>query len=472
MKNLKFLYLILSICLLGCDDFGDLNDDPNAATQVDPSTLLSRAQYMLYNRAHGRNLNAEWGMLMVQYWAQNEYTEESRYDVDQNSFNTSWELLYTEVLKELETAKQLVAQEQIAESIKTNKQNILDVMQVQAFSILTDGFGAVPYTEALDDNISLPAYDNQSDIYSGMLETLREAVNSFDASSPSFNSGDIVYGGNVENWIRFTNSLILRLAMRMIDIDQGSATSYINGAMSMLIEQSDDEAIFRFVSAQERANPLWRDVVEDSRDDFCVTTFLVESLTNRNDPRLQQFAKESSSGGIVGIPYGLNDNDATLLKPVTSRPSDKVRSATSPHPILTLAEVNFLKAEAYQRGIVSGNAAQAYNQGIQASMNYWGITDQTAIDTYIEANPYDETNWKESIGWQKWISFYTNGLEAWAEWRRLDYPELEVPTEAVENSIPTKLPYPNSEISNNSAQLEKVSSDPTNITEKLWWDTN
>lgn len=105
MKNLKYLYLFIALCFLGCDDFGNLNDDPNAATQVDPSTLLSRAQYMLYNRAHGRDLNAEWGMLMVQYWAQNEYTEESRYDVDENSFNLSWEILYTEVLKELETAK-------------------------------------------------------------------------------------------------------------------------------------------------------------------------------------------------------------------------------------------------------------------------------------------------------------------------------------------------------------------------------
>lgn len=198
----------------------------------------------------------------------------------------------------------------------------------------------------------------------------------------------------------------------------------------------------------------------------------MESLRSRNDPRLEQFAKKSSSGGIVGIPYGLSDNDATLLKPTTSRPNDRVRSATSPHPILTLAEVQFLKAEAYQRGIVSGSASEAYNSGIEASMSYWNITDESIVSTYIENNAYDASNWKSSIGWQKWIAFYTNGLEAWAEWRRLDYPELYVPKAAVENSIPTKLPYPNSEISNNSTELNKVSSDPTNITEKMWWDVN
>ena len=105
-------------------------------------------------------------------------------------------------------------------------------------------------------------------------------------------------------------------------------------------------------------------------------------------------------------------------------------------------------------------------------MSYWNITDESLVSTYIESNAYDESNWKSSIGWQKWIAFYTNGLEAWAEWRRLDYPELDVPEAAVENSIPTKLPYPNSEISNNSTELGKVSSAPTNITEKMWWDVN
>lgn len=398
--------------------------------------------------------------------AQNEYTEESRYDVDENSFNLSWEILYTEVLKELETAKTLVAQEQIAEAVKTNKQNILDVMQVQAFSILTDGFGAVPYAAALDDNVSLPSYNEQSEIYSNMLNTLQNAVNSFDSDNPSFSSGDIIYDGNVDQWIRFANSLILRLAMRIVDVDPASARPFITSAITRANEDLSDEAIFTFVSTQERANPLWRDVEEDSRDDFCVATFLVESLRSRNDPRLEQFAKESSSGGIVGIPYGLSDNDATLLKPTTSRPNDRVRSATSPHPILTLAEVQFLKAEAYQRGIVSGSASEAYNSGIEASMSYWNITDESIVSTYIENNAYDASNWKSSIGWQKWIAFYTNGLEAWAEWRRLDYPELDVPEAAVENSIPTKLPYPNSEISNNSTELNKVSSDPTNITKK------
>ena len=93
------IFALISISFLSCSvDLSDLNEDPNSATSVNPSALLSRAQYVLYDRVHGRNLNLEWGMLMVQYWTQNEYTEESRYDVDENTFNTSWENIYTEVL--------------------------------------------------------------------------------------------------------------------------------------------------------------------------------------------------------------------------------------------------------------------------------------------------------------------------------------------------------------------------------------
>ena len=172
------------------------------------------------------------------------------------------------------------------------------------------------------------------------------------------------------------------------------------------------------------------------------------------------------------MPYGLSDNDATLLKKTTSRPSDNVRKATSPSIILSYAEVQFLLAEAYQRNILSVNAEEAYKKGIKASLNYWGIKDTAKVEAYIESQPYNASNWKKSIGYQKWVSLYMNGLEAWAEWRRLDQPELKVPKDALLDQIPTKLPYPISEISNNSKQLNKVTSSPTKITDKVWWDVN
>ena len=248
--------------------------------------------------------------------------------------------------------------------------------------------------------------------------------------------------------------------------------TYITAASTDLISSLSEEAIFNFDSTADRANPLWRDVVLNSRDDFCVSELLVTTLTGKSDPRLDKFSKETTTGSIIGMPYGLTDNEATLLKPTTSRPDDSLRENTSPSVIFSLAEVQFLLAEAYERGILTGSAESAYANAIKASMNYWGITDDTAINSYISSQPYSSANWKESIGMQKWIALYMNGYEAWAEWRRLDYPQLVVPSAAVISSIPTKLPYPRSEVSNNSASLEKVSTTPGSIVKKLWWDVN
>ncbi|MDO6674855.1 SusD/RagB family nutrient-binding outer membrane lipoprotein [Tenacibaculum sp. 1_MG-2023] len=474
MKKIKLLILTLSVLsLYRCDDLSELNVDPNTAVAVAPSTLLTTSQFNYYSRVSGVNMNADWGQLMVQYWAQNEYTEESRYNVNVTHYNVSWRVFYADVLKELFSAKELVDGELISNDIKTNKKNILDVMIAQTFITLTDSYGDVPYTEAISD-IPLPVYDSQETIYKSVLQTLKNASDTFVSSADSFKSGDVIYGGNVDSWKKFTNSLMLRYAMRLSDIDPATAEQYAKAAESNLISNNGENALFTFDSNQDRANPLFRNLspLIDNRDDYCVSEYLVSTLENMGDPRLEEYAKPASGGTILGMPYGLNDNDATVLKPTTSRPNDQVREATTPHLIISYSEVEFLLAEAYQRGFLTGNAGDAYNRGIEASMNQWGITDATTISDYIANNPYNASNWKMSLGTQKWVGLYMNGLEAWSEWRRLDFPQLTVPTAAVINSIPVKLPYPLSETQNNSNQLSKVTSTPGNLTNKVWWDVN
>ncbi len=467
------IYALITLSFISCtDELSDLNKDPNSATSVNPSSLLSRAQYKLYDRVHGRNLNMEWGMLMVQYWTQNEYTEESRYDVDVTTFNSSWESIYTEVLNELKVAKELVSAESGIQAVKTNKINIIDVMMVQAYMVLTDGFGDIPYTESLNTEKTLPSYDSQESIYKDLLLRLKNAATTYDTTASSFSSGDLVYNGDVAHWKKLTHSLMLRAAMRISDADPTLAQEYITTAASDLISSRAQEALFVFDSAIERANPMYRNVVEDSRDDFCVTKYLVDELTNTGDPRLDKFARvDDKVPTIIGMPYGLSDDDASNLKSVRSRPSDGVRSATSPHVILSYAEVQFLLAEAYERSLLTGDAEAAFNAGVNSSMEYWEI-DSAVAAAYLVANPYESSDWKQSIGWEKWVNFYTNGYEAWSELRRLDAPALVLPAQAVVSSIPTRLPYPQSEVSNNSGQLDKVTTSPDEITIKLWWDKN
>lgn len=476
MKKIKYIVLLLASTLyVGCSDFGDINVDPNNAVAVDPSSLLTTAEYNFYSAVNGTVLNADWGQLMVQYWSENEYTSNSRYSgIDVTTFSGSFGNMYTDVLKELASAKELVDKQEVSDQIKTNRKNIIDVLSSQVYAILTDGYGAIPYTEAIS-GVSLPAYDSQEVVYKGILATLDNASNSFNDSATSFDVGEVLYNGDINMWKKLTNSLMLRYAMRIADVDASTASTYINKAVNNgVFTSNSDNATFKYGSVIDRANPLFRNFSPQgsNRDDYCVTEFFVTTLNNLGDPRLEKYAKPASGGTIVGIPYALTDNDATVLKPTTSRPNDMVRQAETPFYVITYSEVQFLLAEAYQRGIVTGSAATAYSNAITASMNVWGINDASAISTYITSNPYDAANWKNSIGTQKWISLYMNGFEAWSEWRRLDFPTLAVPAAAEISTIPVKLPYPLSETTANSAQLDKVTTTPGSITTKVWWDVN
>ena len=180
-----------------------------------------------------------------------------------------------------------------------------------------------------------------------MLSTLSSAASTYDLNSPSFAKGDIIYNGDVAKWKKYTHSLLLRLAMRIVDADPSTASTYITAASTDLISSLSEEAIFNFDTTPDRANPLWRDVVQNSRDDFCVSELLVTTLSSKSDPRLDKFSQETTTGSIIGMPYGLTDNEATLLKPTTSRPDESLRQTTSPSVIFSLAEVQFLLAEAY-----------------------------------------------------------------------------------------------------------------------------
>ena len=476
MKKIK-LFTIITFSFLtisSCDDFGDINVDPNSAVNVPASVLLPTAQYRLYSMLNGVGVNADFGLLMVQQWAQNEYTEDSRYNFDINSFNGVFGSLYIDILKELKEAKGIIETNDIESDEKSNKKYIIDVMTAQAFAVLTDGFGDIPYTEALSD-ITSPKYDTQADIYKSLLNNLDLAASGFKTNKSSFNSGDILFNGDVSKWKKFTNSLMLRYAVRIADVDATTAETYITKAINGGVFTSNaDNADFNYPDVDARANPLYRNHNSQigNRDDYSVSKLLVDTLSGMSDPRLEKFAKPNATGSIVGMPYGLSDNDATALQSTTSRPNDNVRSATTPFHIITYAEVQFLLAEAYARGLASGDAQVAYDNGVTASMNQWGIEDAAAISSYITANAFDSANWKASIGLQKWIALYMNGFEAWNEWRRLDQPVLTPTPNGVFSSIPLRFTYPLSETQNNSEQLLKVTSKPGDLTAKVWWDKN
>ena len=472
LRNLALGCLLFSFASCG-DSLLDLNVDPNSPTSVPASNLVTQAQYSFFAEMHSRALNGEWGMLMVQHWAQNEYAEESRYVVDGNSFDGNWQRFFASTLNELNVARSLIsADDKVVGAVKTNQLAIIDIMKAVAFQTLAESWGDVPYSEALSPEFPNPKYDGQKAIWTDLLSKLDASVASIDAGAASFAAGDIVANGDMGTWKKVGASLLLRMAMRVSDADSGLADSYVKKAISYgVLGSSADNAVFGFSTDPSLANPLYIDAEVNGRDDFAVTDVLVNKLVDLGDPRLEVYASPTNAGTIDGMPYGLTDPEAFALKDVTSRPNT-VRQATSPHVIIDFAEVSFLLAEAVERGYTSGDAAQHYADGVTASMNFWGIDDATAIDAYIAANGYDASDWKGSLGLQKWIAFYSNGLQAWAEWRRLDAPTLALPAAADISGIPVRLPYPVSEQERNGTALSAVTTNPNDMLGKLWWDVN
>lgn len=471
--NIKVLYLFLlsGLFLMSCGDgLEELNIDPSNPTSVPASSLVTKAEHSLFSRAHGRNLNAEWGKLMTQQWAQNEYCEESRYEVNGGTFNGAFSDIYSNVLNELKVAKGLISEDgTLTEGIKANQIAIIDILSAYAYQTLTDGFGAIPFTQALNPKeYPNPKYDGQDVVYRGIMDLYSNAISNIDLNSPSFGGGEVVYGGDMAAWKKLANSLLLRAAMRVSNKDEGLAKEYLGKVSGDYITSNADNATYTFDSNPSVANPLWIDANSNNRDDFCVSKFMIDHLTSTSDPRLAAYANKTETDEYVGMPYGLLDAAATELKTKTSRPNDVLRGKTTPHVIIDAAQVHFLLAEAYQRGLLSGDAASTYEGGLAASMAYWGVDGSD----YISANAYDAGNWQEQLGTQKWLALYHDGYEAWSEWRRIGYPALTVPEAAVLNAVPVRLPYPLDEQTGNGTSLGEVTSTPNDMLTPLWWDAN
>ena len=177
-------------------------------------------------------------------------------------------------------------------------------------------------------------------------------------------------------------------------------------------------------------------------------------MKSLDDPRLPLYFN-TVDGDYVGAEAGA---DAAATYTNYSHFADRFFQPDFEAILIDYVETEFLLAEAAQRGWNVGGAAEDYfNNAVTQSILYWEGT-QADADTYLAAHPYDAANWKESLGMQKWLALYNRSVEAWAEWRRLDYPVLNVPTGMVYGDIPSRMPYPFNEVKNN-LPIEKFATD-------------
>lgn len=417
------------------------------------------------------NVNTSVFGMCAQYWTETTYVDEANYEwVTRNQGASYWNAQYTNVLANLTDAKRIISENVLlSEEQKANQTAIITLMEAYTFQSLVDVYGYIPYTEALQGATNLvPVYDKDSDVYNDLFTKITSAVNTLKGGGTSFLSGaDLIYGGDVAKWAKFGNSLKLRMAVRISDVDNAKATAMAAEAIaSGIITSHGESAIFPFQATPPNTNPMWEDLIQSGRLDFVVANTFVDVIAPLNDPRSAVFMQDNVVP-YEGGPYGQNNNYASY-----SHIGTRFEDPTNAGVILGYDEAAFLKTEAIARGLVSGDAQASYNEAITASIQYWTGSSSSAAAYLAQASvKYDAANWKKSIGTQKWIAMFGRGIEGWASWRMYDYPAMN--TAAVsELPVPRRYYYPQAEPKINGTNYEAAVSamGGDKLTSRVFWD--
>lgn len=470
---MKKLILILTAAIFAAscsDNLEDLNRNIKDPTAVSGESLFASAQKQLADQITTPNVNLNNHRLWAQQWQETTYPDESNYDQATRPIpDNHWREMYRDVLRDLKEATTNITatDNDITNELKPNKLAIIEILNVYAFSNLVETYGNVPYSEALDIDNLLPAYDDGLTIYKDLIVRLTAAINSMDTGKGSFSDADDnVYGGDVASWKKFGNTLKLRMGITLADVDGATAQAAVESAFASGVFTSNaDDAGYKY-SSPPVGNPVNDNLVLSGRDDYVAGKTMVDAMNALEDPRRGAYFTEKD-GEFVGGEIGKK-----LVYSDFSHPTPDIQGGDYPGWLLQYAETEFLLAEGAARGYGVGDAASHYNAGITASFDFWGVDG--AAD-YI-AKPevaYNAGAWQESIGTQAWLALYNRTFASWLSLRRLDFPVLVEPINA-ESGYPVRYPYPVSEINLNPDNYAEAASaiggDKTET--RLFWDKN
>jgi hypothetical protein len=473
---MKKILIILSFFALitSCGKLEDLNENIKDPSVVPGETLFTNAQRRVVNQMVSSNVNWNDFRLFVQYWTETTYTDESNYDLTTRSIpDQLWDLCYIITLKNFDESAKIIAATPIPAgedpAVQKNKLAIIEVMNVYCFDLLVEAFGNVPYSDALDINKPLPKYDDGMTIFTSLLTRLDAAIGDMDEDFDSFGMADNMYQGDVSLWIKFANSLKLRMGMLLADADNAAAKAAVEAAAPKVFSSNADNAKVIYQTAIPNTNPIYVDLVSSGRHDFVPANTLIDAMNSLDDPRRQYYFTQVG-GEYIGGEYG-SSNDFLAFSHV----ADLIQTPAFPGTMFDYSEVEFLLAEAVERGYnVDGTAESHYNNAITASIIDWGGTALEASNYLADPNIAYTTaagDYKQKIGTQSWIALYNRGFEAWTKWRRLDYPVLAPGADAL-SDIPLRYTYPIEEQTLNGANFRAASTaiGGDDVTTKLFWD--
>ncbi len=473
----KIIYLIYGILLLSVGFTSctlDDNINPKEASDVGAGTLLTNAQINFVNQYDNSNVNINISRFLAQYWTATTYTNECRYDFQDRGIPDNYTaILYRDVLMDLAQAKKIVEKSGLSAKKKANRLGVLEVLSVATYAYLTETFGNLPYAQALEGlKNTTPKYENAATIYKDLLTRLDKAISSFDTNEGSFGAYDLFFGGDIAQWKLYAASLKLRMGMRMADVSAFNSKSIVEAAVKTGVYQDQaNSLIFKYIGTAPYVNTINKTFIINNRHDKVPANTIIDKMKELNDPRLPLLFTKTKEGEYLGLEYGKESGGNYVDY---SHFAEMFFKPTYPAIIIDYVEMEFFLAEAVERGYaVGGTAEEHYKNAIKASILYYGGTDAD-VDAYLaqDAVKYDAANWKKSIGTQKWIAMYNRGVEGWTEWRRLDFPVLNIPEGMKYGDIPVRYPYPYDENklnpANYAAAAKAIGGDK--VTTKLWWD--
>lgn len=481
MKNRTYIagILIAVFAILSCtNDFEEINSNPNAPLQVQPSLLLRQ---VIYN--YGEEMSYEGfvaGNLLGQHLTALDFNLFDRHALKSPQLGGNpWPVLYTN----LRDNEIILSQSRETEAFKVYEGPAL-ILKAYMAATLTDLFGDVPYFEAFQGKevTTTPAYDTQEDVYlaeGGILDNLDKGIAAIENYQGAIRlEGDILFNGNFNNWVKFANSLKIKSLMRISakrDVAAKLQQIYTEGNF---IQQNSENATFDFTDGEPNNFRMARLRAGDFNN-FVMSETIEEILEELNDLRVKVLFRPTANDPDVynGLINGI-DASQTSISPANYSYAGRIfreDSGMLDANFLTAWEASFLLAEAAEKGFISADAKMLYERGVKQAFEYWNTPFP---EDYLQAEAaYGGTgNDKiKQIITQKWIAGITNGYEGWIEWRRTGFPNLKNISASLNNNlIPVRLPYPTEEAALNaeSYQQAAAATNDNSINSPVWWDEN
>lgn len=477
MKYIPILFgclLSLSACT---SQFGEINTNPNDPIDVQPELLLRQVIF-----DYGEEMSYEGfvaGNLLGQQFTMIDFNLFDRHSLTEPQFGGNpWPVLYT-TLRDNE----ILLNKALDNPTFVVYEGPARILKAYLAMALTDMFGDVPYSEALQGkqgNVT-PVYDSQEEIYTGaggILENLTLAVAAIDSYSGSIPlNGDFLYNGDLASWRRFANSLHIKALMRISD------TRDVSADLQMLLDGGDylsknsQNAAFDFTNSAPN-NFRMANLRTGDFNLFIMSETMEEILTDLNDPRQEVWFRPTQNDPSLyaGLLNGPDASQLSISVADFSLTGTIFREETGrlDANFLTSWETLFFLAEAAEKGIITADGQGLYEEAVEQAFAYWGVTlPGDYLTTGNAAYGSSGQDPIQQIITQKWLANVTNGYEGWIEFRRTGFPELKTISASLNNDlIPVRLPYPADEQALNVSNYETASTNTNgnSVNARVWWD--